>query len=100
MSIRYTNHEWETFIKQTESIIDVSTEPYLTPEIGSPAFLKTIDHTLLKLEARNVQFDELCAEARVDGFAVSQHPCSTRFSKLTEVVDGLRSTSLRSAVQI
>lgn len=34
--------------------------------------MRTIDHTLLKLETRPVQVDDLCAEARVDGFAVRE----------------------------
>lgn len=70
MTARYTNAEWATIIQQTEQSLTISQEPYECPEVGSPAFMKTIDHTLLKLEARSVQFDDLCAEARVDGFAV------------------------------
>ena len=70
MTARYTNAEWAAIIAKTEKEIVVSQNAYECPEIGSPAFMKTIDHTLLKLEARSVQFDDLCAEARVDGFAV------------------------------
>lgn len=70
MTTRYTNEEWTTFIAEVEQGIVVSQEPYPCPAIGSPAFAKTIDHTLLKLDAKAVQFDSLCAEARVDGFAV------------------------------
>lgn len=67
---RYTNAEWAAIIAQTERDLVVSHRPHACPEISSPAFCKTIDHTLLKLEARDVQFDELCAEARTDRFAV------------------------------
>lgn len=70
MTTRYTNEEWASFIAEVEADIVTSDRPYPVPAIGSPAFAKTIDHTLLKLEARPVQFDELCSEARVDGFAV------------------------------
>lgn len=70
MTNRYTNGEWAAIIKQTEEAVVVSQEAYPCPEIGSTAFMKTIDHTLLKLEAKSPQFDDLCAEARVDGFAV------------------------------
>lgn len=70
MTTRYTNEEWTTFIAEVEQGIVVSQEPYPCPAVGSPAFAKTIDHTLLKLDAKAVQFDSLCAEARVDGFAV------------------------------
>ena len=70
MTNRYTDTEWATFIEDTATNLDLSLEPYPCPAIGSPAFMQTIDHTLLKLEARAAQFDDLCAEARVDGFAV------------------------------
>lgn len=70
MTLRYTNAEWASIIEETEKNLVVSQEPYPYPEIGSPAFMKTMDHTLLKLDAKSIQFDELCSEARVDGFAV------------------------------
>ena len=70
MTLRYTNAEWQSFVEQTEKDLVVSEEPYPCPDIGSYSFMKTIDHTLLKLEVRAVQFDDLCAEARVDHFAV------------------------------
>ena len=70
MTTRYTNDEWATIIGQVEKEIVVSQEPYPCPDIGSLAFAQTIDHTLLKLDVKEVQFDYLCAEARVDGYAV------------------------------
>lgn len=70
MTNRYTNEEWKKIIEQTADGLVIPSEPYPYPEVGSDAFMKTIDHTLLKLEARPNQFDDLCAEARVDGFAV------------------------------
>ena len=48
----------------------MSSEAYACPQVPSTAFFKTIDHTLLKLDVKEVQFDELCAEARKDRFAV------------------------------
>ncbi|KAK0362227.1 hypothetical protein LTR91_004437 [Friedmanniomyces endolithicus] len=66
---RYTNDEWTKFIAQVEKDIVISSEPCPCPDVGGPALAQTIDHTLLKLEARAVQFDDLCAEARVNGFA-------------------------------
>ena len=68
---RYTNREWAGIVDQTERDLEILQEPFPCPDIGSPAFMKTIDHTLLKLDAKAVQFHELCAEARVDRFAVS-----------------------------
>lgn len=73
MTSRYTNTEWTAIIEQTERELVVSQDPYPCPEIATPAFMKTIDHTLLKLEARSAQFNDLCAEARVDGFAVRRN---------------------------
>lgn len=72
MTSRYTNEEWVDIIAQTERDIVISSKPYQCPEIPSEAFFETIDHTLLKLDAKQVQFDELCAEARTDRFAVSR----------------------------
>jgi len=70
MTTRYTSEEWAKFIAEVEGEVKETQEPYPCPDIGSPAFAKTIDHTLLKLEARPIQFDSLCAEARVGAFAV------------------------------
>ena len=70
MTLRYTNEEWEKFVQETEDGLVVKQERYSCPAIGSKAFMKTMDHTLLKLDARPPQFDTLCAEARVDSFAV------------------------------
>lgn len=70
MPNRYTDAEWAAIIAQTEKDLVVSAEGYPCPDVPSTAFFKTVDHTLLKLEAREVQFDELCAEARTDRFAV------------------------------
>lgn len=73
MTTRYTNVEWERIIAETEEGLVVNEgKKYSLPEggVGGEAFTKTIDHTLLKLEAKSSQFDELCAEARVGRFAV------------------------------
>lgn len=69
MTTRYTDPEWSRFIAEVEKEVEVSTDPRPYPANGSPEFNKTIDHTLLKLEARGPQIDELCSEARVAGFA-------------------------------
>lgn len=71
MPTRYTDAEWASIIQQTERELVVSSAPYACPEVPSVDFCKTVDHTLLKLEAKEVQFDELCAEARTERFAVS-----------------------------
>lgn len=98
MVSRYTNAEWAAIVDQTDREVKVSQQPYVCPDVGSPAFAKTIDHTLLKLDVRAVQFDELCAEARVDGFAVGDLPL--RNGEETNVsTDRLCSPSVRCKVQ-
>lgn len=73
MTTRYTNAEWKTIIDENEGDIDVPQQPddHTVPGLLAPEFNKTIDHTLLKPDARTAQIDELCAEARTHGFAVS-----------------------------
>lgn len=71
MPTRYTNGEWATLIAQIEKDVVVKKQLYPCPDVGSLAFTKTIDHTLLKLDTKAVQIDALCSEARVDQFAVS-----------------------------
>ncbi|KAH9826596.1 DeoC/LacD family aldolase [Teratosphaeria destructans] len=68
MMTRYTDDEWASFI----SALDVKVEEgkkYDRPHLGGKQFPKTIDHTLLKLDAKAVQIDEICSEALVEGFA-------------------------------
>ena len=74
MTARYTDAEWAAIIEETERDLVIPQEPYPCPDVGSPALMRTIDHTLLKLETRPAQIDDLCAEARVDGFAVCFKP--------------------------
>ena len=71
MPSRYTDVEWSAIIQQTERELVVSSAPYPCPPVPSVEFCKTVDHTLLKLDVREVQFDDLCAEARTERFAVS-----------------------------
>jgi hypothetical protein len=91
MTLRYTNAEWEEFIQQTVDGVDVSQYPYPCPDIGSPGFMKTMDHTLLKLDARPSQFDDLCAEARVNSFAVCQMSHAVYSRGDTDICHGLDS---------
>jgi len=71
MTNRYTDAEWASIIATTVSAINntnssSSTKPVYPLPKSIPA---TIDHTLLKLDATPAQIDNLCAEARVHGFA-------------------------------
>ncbi|KXT00563.1 hypothetical protein AC578_5230 [Pseudocercospora eumusae] len=70
MTTRYTDEEWSQIIADAEKRIKVDeSKKYPIPEIGSEDFTRTVDHTLLKLDAKSNQFDDLCAEARVNKFA-------------------------------
>ena len=69
-----TNGSVGSTLDYTGSVVSSEASPspvptYRVPGLTDPAFNKTIDHTLLKLEAKASQIDDLCAEARVHGFA-------------------------------
>lgn len=66
-----TDEQWTAIIRQVEADVSISQQASPAADAGSPAFAKTIDHTLLKLDAQSAQIDALCAEARREGFAVS-----------------------------
>lgn len=63
---RYTDAEWTSIIASTVSAVKNSERPTYPLPASIPG---TIDHTLLKLDATPEQIDNLCAEARVHGFA-------------------------------
>jgi len=73
MTTRYTDSEWATIIKATESNVlpTISQIPKAVPPVDGPGFASTIDHTLLRIETTRKHIDDLCNEARVAGFAVS-----------------------------
>ncbi|KAF2724641.1 aldolase [Polychaeton citri CBS 116435] len=65
----YANSEWSTFFAEVSKGLDTTSSPRDYPGISSADFNKTIDHTLLKVEAKGEQIDELCSEARTAVFA-------------------------------
>ena len=66
---RYTESEWRAIISDVARELQVYEQDYC-PDIDRIDIARTIDHTLLKLDASPKQIDELCAEARVANFAV------------------------------
>lgn len=74
MTTRYTNAEWTSIIADFERDIDTEEGLHPSPAVGRVDLAKAIDHSLLKLDATSKQIDELCAEARVAGFAVCLLP--------------------------
>ena len=69
MTTRYTPQEWRAIISEVARELEVYEQDYC-PDISKIDIARTIDHTLLKLDANPKQIDELCAEARVANFAV------------------------------
>ncbi|KAJ4286107.1 hypothetical protein N0V90_013456 [Kalmusia sp. IMI 367209] len=78
MTDRYTNEEWAKQIAETQRKVLAEVESrgrdgdrgwkYEAPKTASRELAKTIDHTVLKLDAKEAAIDALCAEARVEGF--------------------------------
>lgn len=70
MTTRYTDDEWETIIDKAEENLPKTPVEYKAPNVGSEEFAKTIDHTILKLDATKQQVDAICEEARRFQFKV------------------------------
>ena len=70
MTTRYTDEEWLDPINQAEKDLPSTPVIFKAPDVGTEAFAKTIDHTLLKLDATKEQVDAICEEARRFDFKV------------------------------
>lgn len=70
MTNRYTQDEWLAIFSQAKGNLEVARAEYKAPNIGTEDFAKSIDHTLLKLDATKEQVDQLCEEARRHNFKV------------------------------
>lgn len=70
MTTRYTQDEWLAIFAQAGQNLPRTPLEYKAPNVGTAAFAKTIDHTLLKPEATGKQVDVLCEEARRHNFKV------------------------------
>ncbi|KAJ4336190.1 hypothetical protein N0V87_005626 [Didymella glomerata] len=80
MTDRYTNEEWAAQIAETQKAVLKEVESgerarkvYEGPRMrnGNEALkelAKTVDHTVLKLDATSAQIDSLCSEARTEDF--------------------------------
>jgi deoxyribose-phosphate aldolase len=81
MTDRYTNQEWVEQIAETQRRVLSEVQDrakkggkgwkYDAPGAGTKELAKTVDHTLLKLDAKKEGIDSLCSEARIEGFKVS-----------------------------
>lgn len=70
MTNRYTHDEWLAIIDRAKDCFQSISVDYKAPSIGTEAFAKSIDHTLLKLDATKEHIDKLCEEARRHNFKV------------------------------
>lgn len=72
MTAKSTQDEWVAIFDDAEQTLPGISPVCRAPTIGSAAFARTIDHTILKLEASQEDIDRLCAEARKYVFKVRQ----------------------------
>lgn len=79
MTTRYTLDEWLAIIAQTQRNLPNTRVEYKAPNLGTLEFAKSIDHTLLKIDATKEQIDKLCDEARRHDFKVWQFDAPFRF---------------------
>ena len=70
MTTRYTQDEWLAIFDTAERSLSDAHVDYKAPGVGTAAFAKTIDHTLLKPEATEKQIATLCEEASRHNFKV------------------------------
>lgn len=68
-----TDADWQKLADETQSklVIDEVAGKDLVSNLTLDSLAKTVDHTLLKLDATEAQIDALCEEAKKDKFAVS-----------------------------
>lgn len=85
MTTRYTQDEWVAMIDQAQKSVPSVKVQYKAPNIGTLEFAKTIDHTLLKLDATKEQIDKLCEEARKHDFKVHLSHLSARSHLLSYI---------------
>ncbi|KAF1841612.1 deoxyribose-phosphate aldolase [Cucurbitaria berberidis CBS 394.84] len=105
MTDRYTNQEWKSQIDETVKNVmkevnsgERARKLYEGPRMrnGEEALkelAKTVDHTVLKLDATSTQIDTLCSEARIEGF---KSVC-VRLNWVQRCVADLRGTDIRVA---
>ncbi|WPH01712.1 Hypothetical protein R9X50_00456400 [Acrodontium crateriforme] len=96
MAANYTTDEWEALIHKTATTLVVSENEYECPPIGTRDFGKTIDHTLLKVEATSVQIDGICEEAKEGEFA----SVCVRVNYVKQCVANLKETDVKVACVI
>lgn len=67
-----TQDEWVAIFNEAEQNLPGTLPTQKAPTVGSAAFARTIDHTILKPGITQENIDSLCAEARKHMFKVRQ----------------------------
>ncbi|SMR62125.1 unnamed protein product [Zymoseptoria tritici ST99CH_1E4] len=89
-----TDAEWSSVISSFEKSLTVDeSKKYPAPAPGSQEFNKTIDHTLLKLDATAEQFEKLLEEAKQEKFAT----VCVRPPEVAKCVSSLKGTGVAVA---
>ena len=73
MAVHLSQEQWGGLLEQAERDLASSTanpQGNQTARLDSTAIARSIDHTLLKLDATGAQIDDLCAEAKGYSFKV------------------------------
>lgn len=67
-----TDADWQKLAEETQNklAIEQSSGKDVVSKLTLESLAKTVDHTLLKLDATEAQIDAVCEEAKKDKFAV------------------------------
>lgn len=67
-----TDADWQKLAEEIQAklVIDEDAGKEVVSKLTCESLAKTIDHTLLKLDATEAQIDALCEEAKREKFAV------------------------------
>ncbi|KAK7731341.1 hypothetical protein SLS57_001277 [Botryosphaeria dothidea] len=87
-----TDADWQKLADETQSklVIDEVAGKDLVSNLTLDSLAKTVDHTLLKLDATEVQIDALCEEAKKDKFAT----VCVRLNFVPRAVSNLKGTGV------
>ncbi|KAL1631867.1 hypothetical protein SLS56_004229 [Neofusicoccum ribis] len=91
-SVPSSDADWQKLAEETQSklVIDEASSQGLVSKLTCESLAKTVDHTLLKLDATEAQIDALCEEAKTDKFAT----VCVRLNWVPRAVSNLKGTGV------
>ncbi|EOD44669.1 putative deoxyribose-phosphate aldolase protein [Neofusicoccum parvum UCRNP2] len=91
-SVPSSDADWQKLAEETQSklVIDEASGQGLVSKLTCESLAKTVDHTLLKLDATEAQIDALCEEAKTDKFAT----VCVRLNWVPRAVSNLKGTGV------